>query len=254
VPLRIVAVPPGLRSEAIADESCVLSVVAASQVLFLWPSPSDTQLQDAGSVTTCRPVGNDSCSRKTVFWETSACSGPADRPRCRKHDFAGGCRPVDMITTALMLIIFPDQRDWYKANWAFRQSAQDIEQYCSPSPQASALLETSRTCGTLRLDELAEPLRSEAMRLLASASGRTLKGEIPGWIKDGDGELQYRQALSELLQLVSQEPPPKRADAQLGFVGRHMELLLSETALSATSTCLGRPPAHVAENTDFAGS
>jgi hypothetical protein len=108
----------------------------------------------------------------------------------------------------MMLIIFPDQRDWYKANWAFRQLAQDIEQYCSPTPQASALLETSQMYGTLRLDELAEPLRSEAMRLLASVSGRTLKGEIPGWTKDGGGELQYRQALSELLQLVSQESAP----------------------------------------------
>jgi hypothetical protein len=42
------------------------------------------------------------------------------------------------------------------------------------------------------------------MGLLASVSGRTLEGEIPGWTKDVGGQLQYRQALSELLQLVSQ--------------------------------------------------
>jgi hypothetical protein len=104
----------------------------------------------------------------------------------------------------MMLIVFPDQRDWYKANWAFRQLAQDIAQYYSPTPQVSDLLERSQLYGTLRLDELSEPLRSETMGLLASVSGRTLEGEIPGWTKDVGGQLQYRQALSELLQLVSQ--------------------------------------------------
>ena len=108
----------------------------------------------------------------------------------------------------MMLVIFPDQRDWYKANWAFRQLAQDIEQYCSPTPLASALLKDSQSFGTLRLDELAEPLYSEMMRLLALASGKTLAGEIPGWTKDISGQQQYRQALSELLRLVREHPAP----------------------------------------------
>jgi hypothetical protein len=52
--------------------------------------------------------------------------------------------PLISSRLSMMLIVFPDQRDWYKANWAFRQLAQDIAQYCSPTPQVSDLLERSQ--------------------------------------------------------------------------------------------------------------
>jgi hypothetical protein len=122
------------------------------------------------------------------------------------NDFQGACKPLCMIAATMMLIIFPEKPDWYYPNWVFRQLAEDIVRYCSPTASQSALLESCQWYNTLRLDETAEPLRGEMMQLLALASKKTLSGEIPGLIGNSVMQPGYREALSELLLLTDQKP------------------------------------------------
>ena len=111
----------------------------------------------------------------------------------------------------MVIIKFPNGSDWSKANWVFRQVLQDIFALYPNDHELEFQLKRGEALGLLSLEKEEAETAAESevyVRVLATlkkvAEG-TLAGDIGGWAKthpnDKDGQRQYREAMSELLQL-----------------------------------------------------
>lgn len=80
-----------------------------------------------------------------------------------------------------VLIVFPDGPDWFKANWVFRQLAEDVSNRYRSDPEVCKAVEVAEALGTLDLKEMKTDLRRRVMEALSVVATDTINGSIAGW-------------------------------------------------------------------------
>lgn len=102
-----------------------------------------------------------------------------------------------------VIIVFPDGTDWFKANWVFRQLAQDVSDRYSSDAEVCEALEVAEALGALDLKKMNDGLRRRVMEALTGVAMDTIKGTIAGWRPhDTKGHALYCEAVSELAKCL----------------------------------------------------
>ncbi len=105
-----------------------------------------------------------------------------------------------------VVIVFPNGTDWFKANWVFRQLAEDVSKYGGSDSDVNKELEAALALGSLFLDRMDRSLGSRIVESLRAVTQGTLDGRIDGWKKADKREHQiYLECLTELLSLLNQQ-------------------------------------------------
>jgi len=109
----------------------------------------------------------------------------------------------------LVIIVFPDGRDWYKAHWAFRQLVQDISQRFGNDNELCKILDLAQAYGMLDLKGMPIELACRVSEAMSAVIRATQRSEIQGWRpEDQNGREMYLQALAELADLLREPPQP----------------------------------------------
>ena len=102
-----------------------------------------------------------------------------------------------------VIIVFPDGTDWFKANWVFRQLAQDVFDRYSSDAEVCKAVEVAEALGTLDLKKMNDGLRGRVMWALTGVSMDTINGTIAGWRPhDTKEHALYCEAVSELAECL----------------------------------------------------
>jgi hypothetical protein len=102
-----------------------------------------------------------------------------------------------------VVIVFPDGTDWFKANWVFRQLAQDVSDRYSSDAEVCKAVEVAEALGVLDLKKMNDGLRRRVMDALAAVATDTIKGTIAGWRPhDPKEHALYCESVSELAKCL----------------------------------------------------
>lgn len=105
-----------------------------------------------------------------------------------------------------VIIVFPNGTDWFKANWVFRQLAEDVSKSYPLDTEVNAEMEKAQAIGALFLNEMEKSLVSKVTDSLRTVAQDTLDGKIDGWrAEDECGHRMYLESLTELLNLLQQQ-------------------------------------------------
>jgi hypothetical protein len=106
----------------------------------------------------------------------------------------------------MFILQFQNGTDWFKANWIFRQFAEDIMAAFPEDTALRLLLEKAQAFGGLRLDSLEEEAVTSMLQAMRHVAENSIQGSIPGWKRtrpeDKDGQQMYLKSISELLDLL----------------------------------------------------
>jgi hypothetical protein len=117
--------------------------------------------------------------------------------------------PLSSAEESLVIIALPDGRDWYKANWAFRQLVQDISQRFGNDNELCKILDLAQAYGMLDLKGMPIELACRVSEAMSAVIRATQRSEIQGWRpEDQNGREMYLQALAELADLLREPPQP----------------------------------------------
>lgn len=98
-----------------------------------------------------------------------------------------------------VLIVFPDGSNWFKANWVFRQLAQDVSDRYSSDAELCKAVDVAEALGTLDLKKMENDLCRRVMEALSVVATDTINGSIAGWRPhDAKEHALYCEAVSEL--------------------------------------------------------
>ena len=102
-----------------------------------------------------------------------------------------------------LIIVFPDGTDWFKANWVFRQLAQDVSDRYRSDVEVCKAVEVAEALGALDLKKMNDGLRRRVMEALTDVAMATVKGTIAGWRPhDAKEHALYCEAVSELAKCL----------------------------------------------------
>jgi hypothetical protein len=105
-----------------------------------------------------------------------------------------------------VIILFPDGTDWFKANWVFRQLAQDVSDRYSSDAEVCNALEVAEALGALDLKKMNDGLRIRVIEALTTVATDTIKGIIAGWRPhDAKEHALYCEAVSELAKCLKRQ-------------------------------------------------
>jgi hypothetical protein len=97
-----------------------------------------------------------------------------------------------------VIIVFPNGTDWFKANWIFRQLAQDVSNRYMNDADLCRSIEVAQALGSLNLKEMADGLRGRMVEALRAVALDTISGAIAGWRPNDPTEhAMYCEAISE---------------------------------------------------------
>ena len=106
----------------------------------------------------------------------------------------------------MVIIKFPDGADWYKANWVFRQFANDILAVSSDDAELQFAFKEASAIGALFLDRMEVALQGRAIRVMKEVAQQTLSGKIAGWkaaqSSEKSPEQMYSSSIAELLEML----------------------------------------------------
>ena len=109
----------------------------------------------------------------------------------------------------MVIIKFHDGVDWFKANWIFRQLAEDIVAAFPQDGDLKTVLEQAEALGALFLDSMPATAAAETIKAIKQVAEESLQEKIPGWKKtrpeDNEGQQMYLRSMSELLDVIRQE-------------------------------------------------
>jgi predicted RNA-binding Zn ribbon-like protein len=98
-----------------------------------------------------------------------------------------------------VIIVFPHGADWFKANWVFRQLAQDVSDRYGSDAEVCKAVEAAEALGALDLKKMSDGLRKRVMEALSAVAMDTIEGTIAGWRPhDAEEHALYCEAVSEL--------------------------------------------------------
>ena len=80
-----------------------------------------------------------------------------------------------------VIIVFPNGTDWFKANWVFRQLAQDATSRHRNDIEFCKVFEVAEALGTLDLKQMNDGQRRRVMEAMESVALDTISGAICGW-------------------------------------------------------------------------
>lgn len=106
----------------------------------------------------------------------------------------------------MVIIRFENGADWYKANWIYRQLADDAIARSPGDAELASLMEQAQALGLLALEDQKEGVASRAVEAMRLVAEETLRGTLPGWRNskpdDPRGHRSYLDAMAELLALL----------------------------------------------------
>ena len=109
----------------------------------------------------------------------------------------------------MVIITLRNGDDWYKANWVFRQLAEDVVETYPQDVELKFLMEQAEAVGGLSLDSMEEDRASKTLQAIRKVAEETIKGRIPGWKRkrpdDEAGQRMYLKSLAELLELIGKD-------------------------------------------------
>ena len=122
-----------------------------------------------------------------------------------------------------VIILLPNGKDWFKANWVFRQLAEDVSNRYRNDDGVCKTLELAQAFGSLDMEIMDEGLRCKVMHAVKTVAEETVSGTIEGWRPDDKrAHAMYCEALSELAKLIEQQQnarfhkdPPRRTPPTL---------------------------------------
>lgn len=101
------------------------------------------------------------------------------------------------------IIVLPDGTDWFKANWVFRQLAQDVSERYGSDTEICKAMEVAEALGALDLKKMNDGLRKRVMEALTAVAMDTIGGSIAGWRPhDAKEHSLYCEAVSELAKCL----------------------------------------------------
>ena len=111
----------------------------------------------------------------------------------------------------MVIIRFENGADWYKANWVYRQLADDVIARSPGDAELASLMEQAQSFGLLVLEDSKEGVASRAVEAMRLVAEETLRGTLPGWRNtnpdDPRGHRIYLDAMAELLALMPAGEP-----------------------------------------------
>ncbi len=106
----------------------------------------------------------------------------------------------------MVIVIFKDNRDWFRANWIFRQLASDIIRKFPGDDAIEKALKYAQAIGALFVSELDRDTRIRIIDAMKSVAEDTISERIEGWNSKGNndvaGEKMYKESLMDLLQVI----------------------------------------------------
>ena len=106
-----------------------------------------------------------------------------------------------------VIIVFANGRDWFKANWVFRQLAQDISNRYRNDGELCKALEVAQALGCLDLKNMGDDLRGRIVGALRAVALDIISGAIAGWRPlEPKEHAMYCEAVSELAELIEGQP------------------------------------------------
>jgi hypothetical protein len=107
----------------------------------------------------------------------------------------------------MVIITFQIGADWFKANWVFRQLAEDVSMKFPKNREVNSAMERAQWYGCLALDDMEKALASRVIEAIQQVAEETMQGKITGWIgrdgKDANGHRMYVESMKELLDLIA---------------------------------------------------
>ena len=105
-----------------------------------------------------------------------------------------------------VIILLPNGKDWFKANWVFRQLAEDVSNRYRNDDGVCKTLELAQAFGSLDMEIMDEGLRRKVMHAVKTVAEETVSGTIEGWRPDDKrAHAMYCEAMSELAKLIEQQ-------------------------------------------------
>ena len=105
-----------------------------------------------------------------------------------------------------VIILFPDGTDWFKANWVFRQLAQEVSDLYRSDAEMCKAVEAAEALGTLDLKKMNVGLRNRVMEALTAVAMGTIKGTVAGWRPHEAKEHDlYCSAIAELAKCLKNQ-------------------------------------------------
>jgi len=102
-----------------------------------------------------------------------------------------------------VIIVFPDGTDWFRANWVFRQLAQDVSDRYSSDSEVCRALAVAKAVGALDLEKMNDGLRRRVMAALTTVAMGTTQGTVAGCKPHDEKEhALYCEAVSELAKCL----------------------------------------------------
>ena len=107
----------------------------------------------------------------------------------------------------MVIIRFPNGNEWFRANWIFRQLAEDVVEMFPDDDELKYSMVESAALGALFLDGMEQSVASRIVRAIRTVAERTIEGSIQGWNRtrpmDKEGQRMYMEGMSELLDILS---------------------------------------------------
>jgi hypothetical protein len=109
----------------------------------------------------------------------------------------------------MVIVKLRDGKDWYRANWIFRQLAQDVMATFSRDKDLALEMEKAQAFGALYLDSMEEERARKIFCAIKEVVAQTLEGKIQGWKgtkpSDVEGHRMYAESISDLMKLLKKE-------------------------------------------------
>jgi hypothetical protein len=110
----------------------------------------------------------------------------------------------------MVIVVFPDESDWSKANWVFHAFAEDLRAHLPNDDKLQEEVELGETHGLMNLARLEPDLRERLIHAIVVVVEATVRGQIsvkdkfPG---DEEGQRMYLKSIVELLELAKASQP-----------------------------------------------
>ena len=109
----------------------------------------------------------------------------------------------------MVIIKFRDGSDWFKANWVFRQLAEDILAAFPNDRALMMVMEKAQALGGLFPDSMEADAATSTLEAIRKVAEETIQGKIEGWKRtkpeDMEGQQLYLESIKELLDLLKKQ-------------------------------------------------
>jgi len=106
----------------------------------------------------------------------------------------------------MVIIKFQDGSDWFKANWVFKQLAEDTLAAFPNDGALRLVLEKAQALGGLFFDSMEAEAATSTLDAIKKVAEETIHGNIQGWKQirpeDKDGQQMYLESIDELLKVL----------------------------------------------------